>query len=170
MRNRRSRLLILRCVIAVLLLGHLCLIFHYSNEPAVQSDRTSTSFIGSLLQTLDPSFDSLPEATKQSRVQSLQKVVRTLAHMAEFALLGVLVCAFVLTFSTRLRWLLCGLGFCAACGASDEIHQLFVPGRTFQWEDILVDTAGAAAGMTAFFLVCLLFRYVLKRKKEREKI
>ena len=101
MRNRQTCLLLLRCVVAVLLLGHLCLIFHYSNEPAPQSDRTSTSFIETLLQTVSPSFASLPEEAKQARVQSLQRLVRTLAHMAEFALLGVLVCAFVLTWSVR---------------------------------------------------------------------
>lgn len=166
MQNQRSRLFALRCVIAVLLLCHLCLIFHYSNEAAAQSDRTSMSFIETLLQTIHPSFASLPEEARQTRVQSLQKLVRTLAHMAEFALLGVLVCAWVLTFSVRKRWQLAGLAFCACYAVSDEIHQLFVPGRTFQWGDIAVDTIGAALGMAAFLLVCLLFRLVLKRKKE----
>ncbi len=169
MQHQRIRLLALRCVIAALLCGLLCLIFHYSGEPAMQSDRTSTSFIGTLLQTLDPSFASLPQEARQARVQALQRTVRTLAHMAEFALLGVLVCAFVLTFSARARWLLCGLGFCAGAAVSDEIHQLFMPGRTFQWEDIAVDTGGAALGMAAFLLVCLLFWRLLKRKKEGKK-
>ena len=166
MRNPKTRLLILRSVIAVLLLGHLCLIFHYSNEPATQSDQTSTSFIETLLQAVHPSFRTLPEETRQARVQSLQKAVRSLAHLAEFAMLGVLVCALLLTFSVQIRWLAAGLGFCAVCAAADEIHQLFVAGRTFQWEDIAVDTVGAAAGLAGCFLLCRLFRRVWKRRKK----
>jgi VanZ family protein len=34
-------------------------------------------------------------------------------------------------------------------GVTDEYHQLFVPGRTFDVRDIFADTLGAAAGASA---------------------
>ncbi len=38
-------------------------------------------------------------------------------------------------------------------GWSDEIHQLFVPGRSFQRLDLALDLAGVAAGITCIYLV-----------------
>jgi len=38
-------------------------------------------------------------------------------------------------------------------GASDEIHQAFVPNRTAQISDVLIDTAGGAAGLLALWIV-----------------
>ena len=38
-------------------------------------------------------------------------------------------------------------------GASDEIHQAFVPNRTAQVSDVLIDTAGGAAGLLALWIV-----------------
>ena len=36
-----------------------------------------------------------------------------------------------------------------AYGASDELHQTFVPGRTAEWHDLLSDATGALAGTIA---------------------
>lgn len=36
-----------------------------------------------------------------------------------------------------------------AYGASDEVHQMFVSGRSAEWRDLLADTAGALIGTIA---------------------
>lgn len=54
-------------------------------------------------------------------------------------------------------WVLLGVPvlFATLYGVSDEIHQLFVPGRTFSFQDMVANTTGAIAGHG----VCLfLFR------------
>ncbi len=43
--------------------------------------------------------------------------------------------------------------FCLLYGISDEIHQLFVPNRSFDIMDILADTLGAALVQCALFMV-----------------
>jgi VanZ family protein len=69
------------------------------------------------------------------------------AHAAEYAVLGVLL--------TRAlagpRWLSAPFPYIAgavvlagAYGLSDECHQLFVPGRTFDLKDLLADVVGAS--------------------------
>jgi VanZ family protein len=41
----------------------------------------------------------------------------------------------------------------AAYGVTDEVHQLFVPGRVFDARDMLADLTGAAAACAAAWLV-----------------
>ncbi len=43
--------------------------------------------------------------------------------------------------------------FCGFYGVSDEVHQLFVEGRSFEPGDMIADTAGGALGATIFFLM-----------------
>ena len=84
--------------------------------------------------------------------------VRTLAHFTEYTALGFLMStSMTFTCSRRRPWLT--LGLCAAYAVTDEIHQIFVPGRAFQVPDMAVDTAGARLGVGVF---CLLAVVVLK--------
>ncbi len=85
-------------------------------------------------------------------------LLRKLAHMAEYGLLGLLL---GLCFHYRGKFRLhgpLGLSLCAAF--LDETLQLFVPGRSGEIHDIWVDLSGAFCGL----LLCLLFRYIQKRR------
>lgn len=78
--------------------------------------------------------------------------VRKLAHMTEFALLYILTfrtlfeAKFKALQSTKLLSL---TSFILTVGyaASDEWHQSFVPGRSSQLTDVLVDATGALAAL-----------------------
>ena len=41
--------------------------------------------------------------------------------------------------------------FCALFAISDEIHQYYVPGRSCEVRDMLIDTTGALSGIPACF-------------------
>ncbi len=43
--------------------------------------------------------------------------------------------------------------FCAIYGVSDEIHQLYVEGRSFEYGDIIADALGGALGSIFFLLI-----------------
>ena len=54
----------------------------------------------------------------------------------------------------------------SACyAATDEFHQLFVPGRSGEVRDVLVDTAGAVIGI----LFLSLLRFIIIRKKKKQE-
>jgi VanZ family protein len=55
------------------------------------------------------------------------------------------------------------VGLTTAFGASDELHQLFVPGRSADVHDIAADAIGAATGVIAACLAATLIR----RRKSR---
>jgi VanZ family protein len=83
--------------------------------------------------------------------------VRKCAHMCEYAFLFFLCRrAFLLTapgfHGTSGLWPL-ALSFFYAM--TDEFHQLFVPGRSAQFNDVLIDTAGATIAW--LLLSCIAF-------------
>lgn len=49
---------------------------------------------------------------------------------------------------------------CAVYAAGDELHQWFVPGRQASVIDILVDTAGAAAGILIYMIISRLWDFI----------
>lgn len=75
-----------------------------------------------------------------------------LGHISEYAVLGILV-----AFAERRRGLraaaVIALAAVALYGASDELHQAFVPLRTPDVVDWMTDIAGAAIGVTVWALV-----------------
>lgn len=80
-------------------------------------------------------FSSLPGSQIPGRCGSL-------GHFGEYAIFGALI---LLAVGAPER-LLPAVALASAYGVTDELHQLFVPGRHADPVDWLVDTAGALAG------------------------
>src|SRR4029079_13471860 len=70
-------------------------------------------------------------------------LLRKLAHLTEYAILGAL-----LVRATRRPWL--ALGLAARSARPDEIHQHFVEGRHGAPLDVAIDTVGALVGILAW--------------------
>ena len=85
----------------------------------------------------------------------LGKIIRKTAHLLSFGVLA-------LTIRNALhphRWAYPGAWLLATLyGASDEIHQMFVPGRTPLFSDVMIDSLGA--------FLTLYVLYFLKMRKE----
>ena len=78
--------------------------------------------------------------------------VDKVAHALEYSGLGFLVAWAVSSYGVpRRRVLLVAAIVCSLYGASDELHQLFVPGRACDAFDWAADTLGGACGAAAWF-------------------
>ena len=90
-------------------------------------------------------LSALPFRTGAETFRGADKAV----HAAEYAVLGFLLArALLLTgpHRTRARNFALAAGLGAAYGLTDELHQLLVPERAFEWGDLAADALGAAAG------------------------
>jgi VanZ family protein len=83
---------------------------------------------------------SFPVRVPGGGVAGLDKV----AHFGIYAVLGLLLARAV----GRAAWPAVALGW--AYGASDEVHQMFVPGRSPEVADWLADAAGVLLGVFLF--------------------
>ena len=60
------------------------------------------------------------------------------------------------------------VGATAVYAATDEIHQLFVAGRSGRFSDVCIDSAGALAGVLVFALLVRIVKRVRARRLKRE--
>lgn len=85
---------------------------------------------------------------------AVDRPFRITGHLLAYAgLAGLLLFALCRGGRPRLGYALLAFGLALLYAAADELHQAFVPGRTGRAEDVLVDAAGAAAGLAVAWLV-----------------
>lgn len=147
---------------AILCIFWMLVIFWFSAQVADDSQEMSDFFV----RLLDALFSL--DIMKNEIIQDMTSfLVRKAAHMSEYAVLAIL---FGLTIREYKKepWLLLALTATAAYAATDEFHQLFVPGRSGQLKDVLIDTAGGALGLGLLALILYLQRR--RKMKEYEKL
>ena len=147
---------------AILCIIWMLVIFWFSAQVADDSQEMSDFFV----HLLDAVF-SLDIMRNEIIRDMTSFLVRKAAHMSEYAVLAIL---FGLTIREYKKepWLLLALAATAAYAATDEVHQLFVPGRSGQLKDVLIDTAGGALGLGLLALILYLKRR--RKMKETEKL
>lgn len=85
-------------------------------------------------------------------------------HAMLYGGLGFLVARAVAGTGSR-WWPLLVVVFAALYGLSDEVHQLFVPGRQFELADLAADAAGAAIGAALYRLWVIISRTTWARSR-----
>jgi VanZ family protein len=85
----------------------------------------------------------------------------SLAHFAEYAIFGALLRLALSTGTQPDEPSLGALSIASAYGVTDEVHQAFVPMRTPDPVDWIIDSVGAMAGIG-------LMAAVLRRRARRE--
>lgn len=150
-------------ILLLLLIVWMGTIFFFSAKPAVQSAQMSNS-VGKMIGKLFvPDFEKLDIEKQDSFADSIDYVVRKSAHACEYAVLGILL-FWNYEQKIRKRNLLIAVSWisAAAYAATDEIHQVFVPGRSGQISDVLLDSFGGLFGIVFSVVIQCLIR---KRKK-----
>lgn len=154
-----------RPLLLLLLVLQMTLIFTMSSFGSDSSNAQSNQIIHVLHQV----FPNLSNDHSFFGVSNLVFIVRKAAHFTEYAILGLLFflvyrAYFVkLTNAKFLFFALCS-SFLYAC--TDELHQLFVSGRSGQFTDVLIDTLGAFFGC----LLLLMIRRLRKAWRARRRL
>ena len=92
---------------------------------------------------------------------------RKLAHMSIYFVLSINVMIVLFTFNIKMRWRMFLSAFlCFLYACSDELHQMYVDGRTASFFDCLIDTSGALFGIVAaLVLYCIRYTIMIKYQK-----
>jgi len=140
----------------------MAVIFWFSSAPAKESTHMSLSAGRMAARIFVPAFDEWAPEKQDAFAEKIDYPVRKTAHAGEYAVLGVWMYGTVNSFSGRKRVCRGVTAWAAASvyAATDEFHQLFVPGRSGQISDVLLDSTGVAAGI----LLCMAAASLIKRQ------
>ena len=106
----------------------------------------------------------MPEKEQKALIKKTDSTIRSLAHFTEYTALGFLTFAFFsLSNSDKIKKALLSFTGCALFSLADEVHQIFVPGRSFQFKDISIDFAGVILGILIFLFIKHLIKKLTKK-------
>lgn len=115
-------------------------IFFMSNEIA----GTSSARSDEIVRTIQSIGISTPEGV-------LTFLVRKAAHISAYFILGILLFNLLEEYGLGVKKMIfASIAIAIIYACTDEIHQIFVPGRSGEVRDVLIDTAGAAAGVVVY--------------------
>lgn len=164
------------CLSVTLSISIMVLIFLFSCQNAGESGSLSDSIGRFLAGVFVAGYTTMSQVDQQSWVDMLSFPIRKTAHASEYACLALSLTwscwelgklktdaslpkrAFEKRF---LRICLAAFSLTVIYACTDELHQLFVDGRSGQVSDVMVDASGAA-------LACLLVYLVARRQKSRQ--
>lgn len=151
-------------IFAVLTVIWCVMIFSLSCENADDSTQTSGRVVTVICETFVPDYKEMTVTQQDDLKESMSFAVRKCAHFSAYALLGALAFGAFGFISRRKIRALCSVGFAFLYACSDELHQYFVPGRSCEFRDVLIDTGGAVLSV----LILLLILHIAdKRKRQR---
>ncbi len=151
-----------RIILMILIFLNLATIFFFSHQDSKTSGRLSSN-ITNQIQVHTPHYAEKTEAQQKVVHTQTQYLIRGLAHGLLFFCLGILTFLFLRTFPMKWFWYFLNLPVGFLIALSDEIHQIYVPGRTFGWDDISYDMLGFSLGMMMVLMLILISKLLHKK-------
>ena len=137
---------------AALVLGCMAAVWCFSAQNGDLSSRLSQGALEWVRTVLPGVYRLLEQAGNP------EYLLRKLAHFSEYLALGLLLYTLLRRRLSPGRAALLAVVLAAGFAATDEWHQLSVPGRDGNLRDVCIDTAGATAGAVLGRLVTWLRR------------
>lgn len=136
----------------ILVLLCMATIFSFSSDTADESTAKSDSIIVKISEFLVGHH--LSEEERQEKIDKYVTVIRKGAHFTIYLILGFLLLSLVKEY--RLidqKAILIALLIAILYAISDEIHQLFVTGRSGEILDVIIDSLGSLTGIGIYYLI-----------------
>lgn len=161
-------------IISVILAAiSMIVIFSFSSQNSIDTNSVSHEVTSKLAEKVFSGYAQLSPDTQIIMTEQLNLFVRKTAHFSLYFILGFMTASafFLVTCKYKKSFLSAAL-VCFAYGSLDEIHQMFVPGRTPLVRDVIIDTAGGVCGIIFCFMlisVILNIKNIYLAKKRIDK-
>lgn len=144
----------------ILVILWMTLIFCFSNQKADDSSKLSDGLIVKVASIFVDK--NLSTKDKEIILERYTTVVRKTAHFSIYLILGILVISLLLEYNIKYI-ILVSLITCLLYSISDEVHQLFIEGRSGEVRDVLIDTTGSLVGISAYYFISKKYKIVNKK-------
>ena len=132
-------------------------IFFLSNDTANESSKKSDGLIVKVSEVFVG--HKLSQEEREEKIDRYVKFIRKSAHFTLYLILGLLIINAIYEYKLEdTKTILLALSLAFLYATSDEFHQLFVPGRSGEVLDVLIDTLGSLTGIMLYYYGNLLWR------------
>lgn len=129
---------ILKYCSILLVIIWMILVFSFSKESGKDSKNTSSNFIKTIF------IDNITN----EKVEKLTFITRKMAHFSLYMLGGMCICLCVTINFENIKYnYLISYFIGTTYALIDELHQYFVPGRSCEFRDIVIDSIGVLVGV-----------------------
>lgn len=156
------------CIILVII--WMSAMFWFSNQQGTGSSSTSKKVSEIIVNIIDIK-KQYSDAEKEEIIKVIEPVIRKLAHYMLYAIGGIFITNSVYQFCNKERRVIvisAIIGIVYA--ASDEIHQLMVPGRSGNIKDVTIDSIGILTGIALFLLAKEIIKRLLEAKNKTKEV
>lgn len=151
-------------VLAIIWMG---VIFMFSAQVSDESKSSSNKVTSAVVNTvISIKKENISEEKRQKIIEDKTFIVRKTAHFTEYFILGLILILYLQTKEKlTTKYIILAIIFCVLYATSDEIHQLFVDGRSCKIIDILIDTCGSSLAILGFTSI---YKLTTNLKKQKE--
>ncbi len=132
-----------RIVLSAVTLAWMAMIFILSHQTGMESSDMSAILAEPFAEVL--AREGLSNAALEALNTQVNFLIRKCAHVAEYAVLGAMLCLTLRSYGAQRKRFAWALGVLYA--VTDEIHQAFIPLRAAQFTDVLIDSLGVTIGV-----------------------
>ena len=125
------------------------LIFILSNDTATESKEKSNTIIDKTVYKICQVVSN--DCKKREVRNKYSYIIRKIAHFTEYFILGVLVIFTLREYGIKNVFM--PILFCIIYASSDEIHQLFIKGRTGSIIDVIIDSSGSLTSILLLYYI-----------------
>lgn len=157
-----NKKVVARIILIILIILNCIFIFKFSSEKSEKSDVRSGRVIQAIVE-LNPKTKNLSDEEKEKIKEDIVMPVRKTAHFTIYMSLGMLLFLCSKTFNAEDKKNVLGsltIAFLYAC--TDEIHQMFVSGRSGEFRDVCIDSCGALFGIIIVFFLWKIVKKISK--------
>ncbi len=139
----------------ILIILWMIIIFLFSNQPADDSTRLSNGVIEKTIGNIYKLTHKNIEKEKMEEIQEkYSHITRKTAHFTIYLILGLLVGLLLKEYNIDMnKMIVYGILICMIYAISDEIHQIFISGRSCELKDVLIDTFGSTIGLSLDIII-----------------
>ena len=151
-------------ILAIIWMG---VIFMFSAQVSDESKSSSNKVTSAVVNTvISIKKENISEEKRQKIIEDKTFIVRKSAHFTEYFILGLILILYLQTKEKLApKYIIIAIIFCVLYATSDEIHQLFVDGRSCKIMDILIDTCGSSLAILGFTSI---YKLTTNLKKQKE--
>ena len=139
----------------------MAMIFYMSNQPSHISSAQSGGVIAMLSDV--PIVGNIIE--KMIELDIAQFIIRKAAHLSAFCILAILI---FMSFYDDIKKInivaFKSMVFTFLYACTDEFHQFFIPGRSSEFRDVIIDSTG---GFIGIIIVCTIIKLANKKYKTK---